>query len=104
MKAGFRFRNTVLPKYTLPSRKGETEHFNDSPDCEQGTMATRRSTRVRKVIPIDEKILRETEEDAEFWGQDAFADDEDDAAFDHNELSDQGEVGREHYPHKPAPD
>lgn len=54
-------------------------------------MATRRSTRVRKVIPIAEKLLKETEEDADFWGQDAFADDEEDGEFNENEASDQGE-------------
>ena len=45
-------------------------------------MATRRSTRQRKVIPIEELKQRESEADAEFWGQEAFADDEEDEEFD----------------------
>jgi hypothetical protein len=44
-----------------------------------------------RAIKVKE-VAVETNPDDEYWGQDAFAEDEDDASFDENELSDKGEV------------
>lgn len=53
-------------------------------------MATRRSSRKRSIVPLDTQA--QTEADADFWGQDAFADEGEDEEFDENALSDRGEV------------
>lgn len=53
-------------------------------------MGTRRSTRKRVVVELDTKA--EDEADVDFWGQDAFAEEDEDDEFDDKALSDTGEV------------
>eukprot|EP00171_Calliarthron_tuberculosum_P005549 IDg5549t1 len=76
-----------------PYRRGD---FISAADCcavairVLRAMTTRRSTRKRVVVALDTN--EQTEADADFWGQDAFADDGEDEEFDENALSDAGEV------------
>lgn len=54
-------------------------------------MAIRRSTRERKVIPIDESLLQDDEAYNDYWGQDGLPEDAEDGEFDSGDVMDEGE-------------